>query len=244
MKLVLIGGGDSGTVPGKPYNLKEIDEKIVSLSNKTHPRLLFIGFTIRANHSFGIMKKRFMELGAQCEYLSYLEFENKKTVEGKFKRADIIYIGGGNTMYFMSKLKKFGLDEKIKESASKGKVIAGKSAGAIIISSFGSSDSRHYRNDDKKFTCAKGLGFLDLFLAPHFSSSERRDDMPRIMRNKKSKVAIGIDNQCSLVVYDENFEVVRSNEKSKVFKMFYKNKDFVIKELENYGKVDNLIVKQ
>ena len=27
MKLVLIGGGDSGTVPGKPYNLKEIDEK-------------------------------------------------------------------------------------------------------------------------------------------------------------------------------------------------------------------------
>ena len=47
MKLVLIGGGDYGNAPDKPYNLKEIDEKIVSLSNKPHPRLLFIGFNIK-----------------------------------------------------------------------------------------------------------------------------------------------------------------------------------------------------
>ena len=220
MKLVLIGGGDSGTVPEKPYNLRRIDEKIVQLSSKAHPRLLFIGFTIRANHSFGMMKKRFMDLGAQCEYLSYLEFENQKTIDGKFKRADIVYIGGGNTMYFMSKLKKFGLDEKIKESASQGKIIVGKSAGAIIISSCGSSDSRHYKKANI-FTCAKGLGLIDLFLAPHFSSSGRKNDMPRIMRNKKSKVAIGLDNQAALVIDDGHFEIINSGESAKAFKMFY-----------------------
>ena len=243
MKLVLIGGGDSGTNPEKPYNLKEIDEKIVAITNKAHPRLLFIGFGIRANHSFGIMKKRFMELGAQCEYLSYLEFENKKTVEGKFKRADIVYIGGGNTMYFMSKMKKFGLDEKVKESAEQGKVIAGKSAGGIIISAFGSSDSRHYKDKDI-FTSAKGLGLVDLFFAPHFGSSKRADDMLRIMKNKKKLVAVGVDNQCAIAINDEDFEIVRSCNNSNAFKMFYDGNEFVMKKLDENGKVSELTSKQ
>lgn len=243
MKLVLIGGGDYGNAPEKPYNLKEIDEKIVNLSNKIHPRFLFIGFNIRANHTFGFMKKRYMELGVQCEYLSYLEFGNPKTVEGKFKRADIIYIGGGNTMTFMSKMKKFKLDEKVKEAAFQGKVVAGRSAGAIIISAFGSSDSRHYKLKEK-FTSARGLGILNLFLAPHFSETKRPEDMPRIMKNKKKMVAIGLDNQCALVVEDKAFQIVRSNENSNAFKMYYKKNEFVCKKLEENGKFDDLILRQ
>lgn len=243
MKLVLIGGGDYGNAPEKPYNLKEIDEAIVRLSNKAHPRLLFIGFNIRANHSFGFLKKRYMELGAQCEYLSYLEFSNQKTVDGKFKRADIVYIGGGNTMYFMSKMKQFGLDVKVRESANQGKVIAGRSAGAIIISAFGSSDSRHYETQEK-FTSAKGLGLVDIFLAPHFTGGKRPDDMPRIMKNKKKLVAIGLDNQCALVIDNETYNVVRSNENSDAYKMFYDKNDFVCKKLTDLGNFDNLITRQ
>lgn len=243
MKLVLIGGGDYGNAPEKPYNLKEIDEKIVTLSNKSHPRLLFIGFNIRANHSFGFMKKHFMELGVQCEYLNYNEFSNQKTVDGKFKRADIVYLGGGNTMLHMSKLKQFGLDEKVKECAKQGKVLAGRSAGAIIISAFGSSDSRHYKNKNI-YTSAKGLGIINLFFAPHFSKTDRPDDMPRIMKNKKKMVAVGVDNQCALVINDNEFEVVKSSKDANAFKMFYKIDEFVMKNLEDFGKVDELTAKQ
>ncbi len=243
MKLVLIGGGDYGTRPELPYNLKEIDETIVKLSEKSHPRFLFIGFSIRANHTFGMMKKQYFKFGAQCEYLSREEFSNEKTVEGKFKRADIIYIGGGNTMYYMSVLKRFGLDKKIIEAASQGKVIAGRSAGAIIISSFGSSDSRHYKNK-QIFTSAKGLGIFDIFLAPHFSDSGRKDDMQRIMKDKRSKIAIGLDNQVALVVNNDNFEVVKSNQQAKAFKMFYSGQEFACGELENAGKVIDLTAKQ
>lgn len=243
MKLVLIGGGDYGNAPEKPYNLREIDEKITRLSNKAHPRLLFIGFNIRANHSFGFMKKRYMELGAQCEYLSYLEFSNQKTVDGKFKRADIVYIGGGNTMYFMQKMKQFGLDQKVRDAVDQGKVIAGRSAGAIIISAFGSSDSRHYKSQDK-FTSAKGLGILNIFLAPHFSGTKRPDDMPRIMKNKKKFVAVGLDNQCALVVDDESYCVVKSNPESNAYKMFYNKQEFNCKKLKESGKFDDLISRQ
>lgn len=243
MKLVLIGGGDYGNAPEKPYNLKEIDEKIVELTNKSHPRLLFIGFNIRANHTFGFMKKHFMELGAQCEYLNYNEFSNQKTVESKFKRADIVYIGGGNTMLFMSIMKKFGLDKKVIECANQGKIIAGRSAGAIIISRFGSSDSRHYK-DKNIYTSAKGLGLVNLFFAPHFSKTDRPNDMPRIMKNKRSLVAVGVDNQCALVIDDETFEVVRSCEDAKVFKMFYDGGEFVVKNLDEFGNIASLTAKQ
>lgn len=239
MKLVLIGGGYYGTYPDKPYNLKEIDEKVVELSGKAHPRLLFIGFTIRSNHMFAYMKRHYMELGVQCEHLCFNEFQNQKTVDGKFKRADIIYIGGGNTISFMQKIKKYGLDKKLKEAVSQNKVLVGLSAGAIIMSRFGSSDSRKYKSGNK-FTCARGLGFLDVFLAPHYSDSERPNDMPRIMKNRKSQVAIGLDSCSALVVNGEDFETLFSLDGAGVYRIFYQNDDVIQYKLEKQGKLCDL----
>lgn len=243
MKLVLIGGGDYGTKPEKPYNLKAIDEKIVKLSGKAHPRLLFLSFSIKSNYTFGFMKKYYTQMGAQCEQLLFSEFGNEKTVESKFKRADIIYIGGGNTIHFMNVLKKYGLDEKIIEASKQNKVIAGRSAGAIIISAFGSSDSRKYQQSGK-FTCVKGLGILDIVFAPHYLQSGRELDMPRLMKNKKRMVAIGMDSCASLVVDETNFEVVATNDSSCGYKCFYNQNSFVQKKLDNFGKLNDLIAKQ
>lgn len=242
MKLVLIGGGSFG-IHEKEYNLDVIDEKILELVEKSHPRLLFVGFNIRANRIFGALKKHMLEKGVQCEYLNYIEFDNQKTIDCKFKRADIIYLGGGNTIRYMQMIKKFKLDEKIKESVSQNKVLVGLSAGAIILSRFGSSDSRHYKNMNK-FTSANGLGFLDIFLAPHFSNSGRKDDMPRIMKNKSNYVAIGLDELCALAINGENFELIQTNQDVCSYKMFYQNKEFIVQKLNSFGKVSDLLVKQ
>lgn len=243
MKLVLIGGGDYGTKPEKSYNLKEIDEATVKLTGKAHPRLLFLSFTIKSNFTFGCMKKHFMELGVQCEHLCFDEFSNQKTVDSKFKRADIVYIGGGNTVYFMQLIKKFGLDKKIIEAAEQNKVIAGRSAGAIIISDCGSSDSRKFKNSSI-FTCVKGLGIFDVLLAPHYIGSGREQDIPRMLKNKKSKVAIGVDSVSALIVDGDNFEVISPDDKNWVYKCYYCGQDFVQKKLPKNGKVNDLIAKQ
>lgn len=243
MKLVLIGGGSFGNYEDSPYNLHEIDKKIISLSNKSHPRLLFIGFNIRANRIFGALKKQMLANNIQCEYLNYTEFENQKSIDCKFKRADIIYLGGGNTIDYMQKIRKFGLDKKLRESFNQDKVLVGLSAGAIILSKFGSSDSRHYKNENK-FTSAKGLGFLDIFLAPHFTGSGREEDMPRIMKNKSKYVAIGLDELCALAVNGEDFELIQSNQDVCGYKMFYKNDEFIMRKLETCGKVSDLLIKQ
>lgn len=244
MKLVLIGGGNYGTYPEQPYNLKKIDEKVVLLSGKAHPRLLFISFTIKSNHTFGFMKKHYMELGVQCEHLCFNEFSNQKTVDGKFKRADIIYIGGGNTISFVQKLKRFGLSQKIFESANQNKVIVGRSAGAIIISDAGSSDSRIYKAQDKRFTCVKGLGLLNVFLAPHYMDSDRPRDMKRMLLKNKMQVGIGLDSCSALVINDEVFETLSSNIDSHVYKIYLNGDDLVQYKLESCGKLCNLLNKQ
>ena len=107
MKLVLIGGGNTARDDQeKAYNLDEIDNQIVNLANKKFPRLLYIGFNIRADYYFSHIKRTFMEKGCQCEYLRFNEFDNAKTVENKFKRADIIFLPGGNTLEYMKKIRK------------------------------------------------------------------------------------------------------------------------------------------
>lgn len=243
MKLVLIGGGNYGNYESEPYNLDVIDEKIISLADKPHPRLLFIGFNIRANRIFGAIKKHMLEKGVQCEYLNYTEFENQKSIDCKFKRADIVYLGGGNTINYMKQIRRFGLDEKLRECFNQNKVLAGLSAGAIILSKFGSSDSWHYKNSNK-FTSANGLGFLNVFLAPHFSNSGRKEDMPRIMKNKTKHVAIGLDNLAALVVNNDKFEIVKTHGNEFAGKMFYEKNKFVIKNLDCSGNLSDLLLKQ
>ena len=106
MKIVAIGGGNySLDDETKPYNVEKINQEIVKLANKNHPRLLNIGFNIRSDYYYSFIKKIFSSFGCQCEYLRFNEFDNVKTVEGKFKRADIIFLPGGNTLNYMKQVK-------------------------------------------------------------------------------------------------------------------------------------------
>ena len=243
MKLVLIGGGSYGVDENCPYNLKEIDEKIFSLANKKCPRLLFIGFNKKSDYYYSFIKKNFMKFGTQCEYLRFDEFNNQKTVDCKFKRADILYLGGGNTLFFMSKIKKFGLDIKITKFAEQGKVVAGISAGAIICAYAGCSDSRNYV-DSEKCTCVKGLGLMDLIFAPHYSSSKRPKDMPRFMNKNKNKVAVCVDECGALVIDNDKYEFVKSQEGSCVYNCYYSNGEFIHEKLKETGFIFELIKKQ
>ena len=143
----------------------------------------------------------------------------------------------------MQKLKRFGLDKKIIEAANQNKVIAGRSAGAIVISKAGSSDSRHYKSG-KKYTYVRGLGIFNIFLAPHYMNSERPQDMPLTLKKHSQHIAIGVDSASALAVNDDIFEVVSSNDESGVYKIYYKNGKFVQYKVENHGKVCDLLVKQ
>ncbi len=245
MKLVAIGGGNySLNDAEKPYNLEAIDNEIVKLANKKCPRLLYLGFNIRADYYFSNIKKIFMAKGCQCEYLRFSDFDNQKTVENKFKRADIIFLPGGNTLDYMKKIRKFGLGDYIKLASERGAVLAGISAGAIIYFETGCSDSRKSETFPKKYTKVNGLGIFNGLIAPHFSSSDRVYDLPRMLNGcKASTIAFGIDECASLVIDGEKYRVIKSQAEAKVFKCCNKNGKYNCIELLLEGEVKDLYQK-
>lgn len=242
MKIVAIGGGNYALDDTeKPYNVEIINEEIVKLSNKKHPRFLNIGFNIRSDYYFSHIKKIFMDLGCQCEYLRFSEFSNQKTVENKFKRADIIFLPGGNTLNYMKQIRKFGLDKYIIDAANRNVVIAGISAGAIICFDFGCSDSRNSNETPKRYSKVKGLGLCKGLIAPHYSSSDRMFDLPRMLKTcKKNMLAFGIDECAALVICDDKYKIIKSQNQAKVFKCYYKNKDYNCIEINTDGDLETL----
>lgn len=242
MKIVAIGGGNFALDSlDKPYNLEEINEEIVKLSSKKAPRLLYIGFTIRADYYFSYIKKIFFNKGCQCEYLRFSEFENQKTLENKFKRADIIFLPGGNTLYYMKMVRKFNLNNYLIEAANRGVVIAGISAGAIMCFDYGCSDARNLDAIPVKYSKVKGIGLMKGLIAPHFSTSARVDDIVRMLKTcKKNTIAFGIDECASLIINGDKYKVVRTNDNAKVYKCYYKNREYFKFELANSGDIQEL----
>lgn len=242
MKIVAIGGGDLGTTTDKPYSLSEIDEEIVKLTNKAHPVLLFVGFNERANYIFGTLKKIYMKLGVQCTYLKFTELSNEKTVESKFKRADIVYLNGGNTILYMQMIRKFNLEKYLRQALDRNVVMCGISAGAIIYHKFGSSDSRVYSDNKNKFTKVNGLGYIDALFSPHYSNSMRPKDTERMVKNLK-QVAICADNNTALVIDGENYRVIKSDKCANIYKCYLKNKKYISTLLTENGTLENLLKK-
>ena len=242
MKIVAIGGGNySLDDSNKPYNVEEINKEIVRLANKKHPRFLNIGFNIHSDYYYSFIKKIFTRLGCQCEYLRFNEFNNEKTVESKFKRADIIFLPGGNTLSYMKQIRKYGIDKHIYDAAKKDVVLAGISAGAIMCFDAGCSDARKKESDLGIYLKVKGLGLQKGLIAPHFSNSGRIKDLPRMLKScRKNTIAFGIDECSALVINEDNYKVVKSNDEAKIFKCYYLNDEYMSIELANEGEIISL----
>ena len=160
-KLMLIGGGDTGR-GNSTYETKEIDEEVVKMTEKDNPIFLFIG--LASSHSdsyYDTMKKIYKELGCTTEYLKKKNIlNNPDIVKDKINRADIIYICGGDTVKLINDIKEYEIDKLLKEAYDRGCVLAGISAGAIMLSNEGFSDSLILRGESDKHEFIKGFNFI------------------------------------------------------------------------------------
>ena len=127
MKVLAIGGGENGR-PGKPYEIKKLDEEIVKMSEKKNPNFLFISFTQKsvegAENYYNIINKNFSGLGCKCEHLREKDLQDMNLVNKKITEANIIYVGGGNTLRLMNILRKYHIDEMLR-FGEKGTILCG-----------------------------------------------------------------------------------------------------------------------
>ena len=223
-KLVLIGGGDIGR-GNTSYETKEIDEEIVKLTGIAKPNLLFIGLASTFSDSYyDTIKKIYKELGCECAYLKKKNIiNNPDIVKEIINKADIIYIGGGDTVKLLNDIKEYKIDELLVEAYNRGCVLAGTSAGAILLSNSGYSDSYILRGESNKYEFIKGLGLSNINFCPHYHSSKEKDNELESDLKEFKKPVYCLENCTALEILDNNVKTIKSKENAKVYKLNYED---------------------
>ena len=215
---ILIGGGNT-TNSLLPYETKRIDERIVKETKKEKPIFLFIGFASdRADSEYDHYKKIYQNLGCSTEHLKKKNaIHNRNIVEDKIERADIIYISGGDTLKLLETIQEYNIEPLLKNAYKKGTVLVGKSAGAILLSKEGFSDSYILRKEKDHYVFIKGLSFENISIVPHYKENEQREkDLEKEIGKKK---VYGIQNGTALLIKDEKLEVIESIKGNHVYKV-------------------------
>lgn len=214
-KAVIIGGGEIGR-KGTEYETQKIDKEIVALANKQSPNFLFLGFA-NVNHIesyFRVIKRNYRNLGCISKTILKKELDNRELILERFNNADIIYMGGGNTLELMKILKQYDMISLLEEAYNDGKVICGLSAGAIAICKYGLSDARKYK--EFKLTKVKGIGLVDLLVCPHYNLDGREEELERIMKRTKDVQGVALKNLQALKIIDGNISIISDSNDDKV----------------------------
>lgn len=246
MKIVAIGGGENGR-PGKPYEVKKFDEEIVKMTNLSNPNFLFIAFTQSsaegAEDYYNIINRNFTNLGCSCEHLREKDLQDMNLVKQKINNANIIYVGGGNTLRLMTILRKYKIDKMLKVAGNNGTVLCGVSAGGICWHNFGNSDSRRFTSNSTQLIKVTGLGFIDALFCPHYDvESARQEDLKRMMKTTTG-VALAFENCTALKIDGDKYEILKSKDAVNAWKCYWQNKKYVKTQIKESGSIDDLVVK-
>ena len=237
-KIVVIGGGEIGR-PGYPVETTKLDKETINLTGKSNPKLLFLPTASSDSESYvDVVRKHFgKRLGCKVDYLMLIsEKYSKKELTDKILGADIIYVGGGNTLKMMRRWSYLGVDKLLKRAYSQGVVLSGLSAGGICWFDSGHSDSMQiYGKKDWQYINVKGLGFIKGIHCPHFDShtdgkSRRKSFMGFMM--KYSQMGIGIDEKCAIEFIDGRYRVIATNNESKAYRVFKRKGKVEIEEID------------
>ena len=228
-KIVAIGGGDTSKL-----ETLSIEKEIITLTNKKHPHVLYIPTAGGDNDSWiQVFKKMYVDsLGCTVEVLYLLkEKPTKAQIEKKVFSADIIWVGGGNTLRMMKRWRKLGVDKVLKQAYKKNIVLAGISAGSICWFSYGHSDSIRFSNPNRwNFIRVKGLGLLSAIHCPHYHSEKREKDFEKMIR-KYGGIGIAINDNAALEVVDDTYRIITSKNTAKAYKVYRKGRTITVEEL-------------
>lgn len=213
MKTIMaIGGGELRVGETRP-----MDEKIVQLTGKVHPHILFLPTASRDSESYvQSVEQAYGALGCSVQALRLWEVDrDPQVIEERFAWADAVYVGGGDTVRMIQLWQELGVDRLLREAWERGVVLSGLSAGAICWCVYGHSDSESFVAEEGSawnFCKAPGLGLLPLVLCPHYDEPGRHS-FDQMMEGE-TLPGIALDNHVALLVQEDEYTLLKSNSRA------------------------------
>ncbi|HUI45616.1 MAG TPA: peptidase E [Nitrospirota bacterium] len=236
MDIIAIGGGSL-----KKKETFAIDKYIAKLTGRSSPRALFLptasidseDYCEVFDHIYGdLLKCRTDHL------LLYRRPGDRAAAARKIKSADLIYVGGGNTLRMMKLWRRFGIDKLLVNAGQEGTVLAGLSAGAICWHEWGHSDSRAYSGKkDWDYIKVRSLGIRPGLYCPHLDSEKRYASFRKMVVRDKM-IGIACDNFAAIHYDDSDATCITSRRKARVHIYKYANGKITIRHFKNGEKID------
>ncbi len=236
MNIIAIGGGSLKKMQTLP-----IDRAIVKLTGMKHPRALFIptasGDDLEYCESFDrVYGKR---LGCRTDHLLlYRRPADRAVAAKKIATADLIYVGGGNTLRMMKLWRKIGLDRLLIRAAQQDTVLAGLSAGAICWHAWGHSDSRAYSGKkDWDYIKVKSLGLRPGLYCPHLESEKRHRSFRKMVLRERM-TGIACDNFAAIRYDDRGAWCLTARKNARVHVYTASDDHLTIRSYTNGAKIE------
>ncbi|MBQ9729707.1 MAG: peptidase E [Clostridia bacterium] len=206
-KIIALGGGEL-----RERTTLKIDEYIAGLAKeRAKDRRANALFIPTASHDFMPYYNTFhkvytgvFDIKTDVALTVFKEVDIEK-MKAKFEKADMIYVGGGDTVFMIECWKQSGLLPLIMDAYQRGVIIAGLSAGAICWFTDMYTDSTAALGEGDKYAMFKGLGLIEGKISPHYNT--RMLDFDKIVCYNFD-CAYGVEDNAALVI--ENGEIVGS----------------------------------
>jgi cyanophycinase len=204
--LIIIGGHEDKD--GRRAILKEVARHVQG-------RKLIIA-TIASHQPEGYFEayqKGFADLGVGELVELYLDGRWEATDQQKlelFDQAGGLFFTGGDQLRIASQIGDTPIEDAIRQMHAEGKVIAGTSAGASVMSEamlVGGASAETHRIGDLHM--APGLGLMaDVIIDQHFAERGRVGRLLGAVAHNPRMLGIGIDEDTAIIVKDGRFAVV------------------------------------
>ena len=233
-RIVAIGGFGSG-------NGICLDKHAVEMTGKAHPNVLYLP-TAGSDGVENIENatNKFGSLGCCVKPLCLItERYTEEELDSLFAWADMIYVGGGDTISMMKVWRTHGVDVRLEKIyRTDAAVLAGISAGAICWFACGHSDSESFHKKEGWHFCwAEGM--LDLFhmaYCPHYDD-EGRDSFDEMLR-EKDLVGLAMENDTAFVENKDRRYFIRCSPDANAYELKYENEVLKKTALEMVDLVD------
>jgi aminopeptidase N len=187
--IIAIGGGGFGRNP----NHRKIEKYILDLTGKEKPNVVFFPTASAENQAYIIQfYKCFTKMSCEPSHVTF--FQRTPRLDSIINKADVIYVGGGNTKSMLAVWQEWKLDKLLLKAYNNGKILCGVSAGAICWFEQGITDS--WASNLNVMDC---LGFLPEMACPHYQEEkDRRPDVHKMLKQGKCGPGWAIDGGAAI----------------------------------------------
>ena len=169
--LIAIGGGGFLTFDARRLQERYVLAHARPIPNR-RPRAVYLGTALGDSErgQLGFLKC-FAALGCDASALTFFPYEMRRDYRDAVVDADVVYVGGGNTVAMLVVWREFGFDRALREAYEGGTVLAGVSAGGNCWF------ERYVTDSVPGGGVREGLGFVRGTFCPHLDSEAWRGPM-------------------------------------------------------------------